>query len=919
VSGPLDPTKLDPCGCCEGEPEKPGHSNPAGLFELRYRIGTHPTFFEWMKARIHRWEVPEGDRAGQRPLAALSTRSADDPAIALMDAWAVVGDVLTFYQERIANEGFLRTATERRSILELARAIGYELDPGVAAETWLAFTVEEAEGAPTETLVPAGTQILSIPASRDDLPQTFETSVDLLARRSWNALRPRQREMELLEAPIHRLDLGGADLGLRVGDRLLAVDGDQREVFKVQSVTVEAPSTANDPGRTRVEVLPVDPEATPLSPGYVGVPAFLPPELAGPLPLTEENVQTYLLGQPSWTAVELRDRIDRLGWSWEGVERHLAALPRPGPSTGLEIHALRVKASIFGHNAPRWGTLPKEWRDARSSGSPYPKPWDVPDADDVQRDSQGNLHHSSGRVIYLDQFPPAVKPGSWVVLEGGGSADARAYRVEATVEESRADFAVSGKATRLELATSTDLALFEFRNTTVYGGSERLKLTEAPIEKSLEKSSIELYGFALGLLPGQSVIVRGQREDLAGVEAAEVVEVAEVSHSMERGTTRLVFAEPLVHRYRRETVTLNANVVLASHGETVAREVLGSGDGSRANQRFELKKPPLTHVGAETARGSVSTLTVRVDGVEWTEAPSLYGLGPASRGYVVRIDDHATPEVIFGDGERGARLPTGPENVTARYRSGIGSAGEVAAGRLSLLKTRPSGIREVVNPLPATGAGDPERLDDARENAPLTVLTLDRVVSLPDYEDFARAFAGIGKAQARTIWDGDMERVHITVADEDGDEVVPPLSDRLRAAIEGARDPLREVVLDSYRPIFFSLQADVRIDPAYLWEDVRGEIEGALLDVFRFERRSFGQPVTAAEVLEVIHGVGPVVMVDLNRLHVTGGSVAPPPGGLFNAVLDARVARWDEAAHEILPAQLLRIHPFGIDLVESKL
>ena len=45
--------------------------------------------------------------------------------IALLDAWATVGDVLTFYQERIANEGYLRTATERRSVLELARLVGY--------------------------------------------------------------------------------------------------------------------------------------------------------------------------------------------------------------------------------------------------------------------------------------------------------------------------------------------------------------------------------------------------------------------------------------------------------------------------------------------------------------------------------------------------------------------------------------------------------------------------------------------------------------------------------------------------------------------------------------------------------------------------------------------------------------------------
>ena len=60
------------------------------------------------------------------------TRADSDFTIALCDAVATTLDVLSFYQERIANENFLRTATERRSILELARLIGYELAPGVA-------------------------------------------------------------------------------------------------------------------------------------------------------------------------------------------------------------------------------------------------------------------------------------------------------------------------------------------------------------------------------------------------------------------------------------------------------------------------------------------------------------------------------------------------------------------------------------------------------------------------------------------------------------------------------------------------------------------------------------------------------------------------------------------------------------------
>ena len=157
----------DTCGCCGSSSDEPTHENRAGQSALAYRIGTQPTFLRRMLAQLSKEEIPDGDNEGQRPLAELTARTTDDPAIALLDAWAVAADVLTFYQERIANEGYLRTVTERRSLLELARAIGYELNPGVAASTYLAFTVEDAEGAPSVATIPAGTQVQSIPAEKE--------------------------------------------------------------------------------------------------------------------------------------------------------------------------------------------------------------------------------------------------------------------------------------------------------------------------------------------------------------------------------------------------------------------------------------------------------------------------------------------------------------------------------------------------------------------------------------------------------------------------------------------------------------------------------------------------------------------------------------------------------------------------------
>ena len=172
---------LNDCGCCEGITTLTPQdlANPPGLSALAYRVGTHGSFKTTMLAGL----------AGPGGIPALTTRADDDPAIALLDATAVLLDVLTFYQERIANEGYLRTATERMSVLELARAIGYELKPGVAASTYLAFEMETAPTAPTSAIIPVGTKVQSLPG-QDEKPQTFETIEQIEARPVWNQLRP---------------------------------------------------------------------------------------------------------------------------------------------------------------------------------------------------------------------------------------------------------------------------------------------------------------------------------------------------------------------------------------------------------------------------------------------------------------------------------------------------------------------------------------------------------------------------------------------------------------------------------------------------------------------------------------------------------------------------------------------------------
>src|SRR5205814_4385597 len=160
--------QLDSCHCCEGlTAQTPAAvANRPGLSAITYRVGTHSQFKHSMLAALSDITRPA--------LQNLKTRDDDDFSIALLDAAATTADVLTFYQERIANESYLRTATERRSLLELARLIGYELRPGAAAGTHVAFNMDDAPGAPESAALAVGLKVQSIPG-QGEKAQTFET------------------------------------------------------------------------------------------------------------------------------------------------------------------------------------------------------------------------------------------------------------------------------------------------------------------------------------------------------------------------------------------------------------------------------------------------------------------------------------------------------------------------------------------------------------------------------------------------------------------------------------------------------------------------------------------------------------------------------------------------------------------------
>jgi hypothetical protein len=411
-----------------------------------------------------------------------------------------------------------------------------------------------------------------------------------------------------------------------------------------------------------------------------------------------------------------------------------------------------------------------------------------------------------------------------------------------------------------------------------------------------------------------TAVVKGHQIRLAGPhdDDPEIREIAflaaqnGVTHTSDGTTLRLV--DPLAHVYARGTARVNANVAAATHGETV-EAILGSGDGSAANQRFALVQAPLTYVSANTPSGRTSTLQLRINDVRWSEVPTLFRAAPDARQYETSQNEDAITTIRFGDGVEGARLPSGESNLRVRYRKGLGAAGNVAAGKLTTLLSRPLGVGGATNPEAATGGEDAEPLDRARDNAPLTVLTLDRAVSIDDYANFARAFAGIDKAHALWIPAGPAQGVFLTIAGVDGAEV-PDTSDTyafLREALATYGDPLVPLRLSNFLDARFRCQLAVKVLADFTQDAVLAAVDEALRVHFSFPNRRFGQAVSVDEVAAVAHRVRGVEAAHVTRLYRVGTFVFFAPR-LFATL---PVASLTSAP---TPAELLTLADDGLDV-----
>ncbi|MGW6903144.1 putative baseplate assembly protein [Streptomyces sp. NPDC054940] len=538
------------------------------------------------------------------------------------------------------------------------------------------------------------------------------------------------------------------------------------------------------------------------------------------------------------------------------------------------------------------------------------------------------------RILQLDTVHTGITVGSWVAVQrpakgaqDGIPGDPKLAFVTTQVVAARTaaytNYGITGRGTELTLADpwldEFDVLLSHIRDTTVHAAGEPLRLADEPLGEDVHGNEIELAQLYDGLRAGRTLVVSGERSDIpgtVGVQATEVVTIAAADPAVDPQLpgdhvhTRLTLTAGLAHRYRRETVRILGNVVEATHGES-REEAIGSGDSDRVNQTFALWQSPLTWLADDNPLGATPVLEIRVDGVLWHEVDSLAGRGPGERVYITGSTADGRTTVTFGDGANGARLPSGHENIRARYRFGTGKAANVAADRVTQPLTRPLGVTQVTNPRPAKGGADADGPGLTRRTIPLAVSALDRLVSESDYEDFARSRAGIGRASARELFDGRRRVVHVTVAGTD-DVPIDGDSDTLRAlrgALTEYGDLNLPVRVDVRELVLLLVAAKVKVAPDHAWEIVEPRLRQALLRRLGYEGRELGRPARLSDVLATAHTVPGVDYVDVDVF--TGVPASATPEELTGILTDpgppkssvpAHPATYDEKIHTVRAA-----------------
>lgn len=827
-----DPQEI---GCpCDRIAFPPKPDIVAGLSALPRQLAGFPEYRLALLGEIRTHEL--FDDALSIPLADWRAREGDDLGVMLLEMWAYVLDVLGFYDERIANESYLRTAVRPETLLRLVELIGYHPRPPLAASVTLALLAEEGNG---PVAVPRGVAFRSGPFG-DEPPQVFETGLP-------GTIDPRRNEWTL--API-RDSLPG-DTWYASVDNLNADEGEF--VLLSWNRSVEA-------GDEIPIVLEAGAESTLLS--------------VDQEPFIGFGASTYV-----WTA---------------------PTTAQFGRST--RIASRETSAALDGSNYFRLEFDPP----ISSPGSigleelSFERPV-------LKTRVHSATTHDELTILLLDSVQSEIGVDDLVLVTLG--KDSFPLRVVDVTHQMEIKLeAPPGSSEEVQpFLLASELTLFPVLPERWINNEKRLEVhfrfvdagrLTRPAKHRLSLSDLaskaEFEGISEPLGPDarpDEMLLLG--EDGLGAKLAATASVDnDGAGRIEPEDDATDFPAPL-----RTPVRVFGNLIETTRGESVVNEMLGTGDSSRAFQKFTLGKSPLTYLADPSAPdGRRSTLEIRVNGLLWSEVPSFFGVGSDEEVYTVRRDPESGESIVtFGNGEMGARLPTGVQ-IVASYRYGAGAAAPPANSITQLARPVP-GILGLENPVAAGGGADGDSPKDLRRNAPDSALLLGRAVSLQDFEALAREF-GVVNAHADWTWDGTTQRAVVKIwFIPNSDAIAEENESELKTTLLGQADPNTPLRACQAQAIQARLVVDLVVDSRHNSDDVELAAVEALTNsetgLLALENIPIGGPLFRSALFEQIlsvDGVDSVRAMTLNGKPF-GATRTPKEGRYYNFLPLLKVGR----------------------------
>jgi len=328
---------------------------------------------------------------------------------------------------------------------------------------------------------------------------------------------------------------------------------------------------------------------------------------------------------------------------------------------------------------------------------------------------------------------------------------------------------------------------------------------------------------------------------------------------------------PVVYFSSTESASASASVnaiIPVVEGQRITNETLGNSNGL-ANQRFSLFYSGVIGNSVRIFVNEGAVVDSIPTPVEYQNVNKLLDAGAFDRVFTLVPSANNEMEIVFGNGING-RIPNAGQEITADYRKGVGSRGNIPANYINQIQNSPSQYISQILSSSAAGGGDVESIESLRNNIPGAFATQDRAVSLSDYKSLALQVAGVAKGTASysagtvTVYAAPFTTDYL----EYGNSTLLVPSD-LQEDIVAYYEPRQMIgasvtAASAINLTAVNITATVNVLNGYVSSKVKNNVELALDDLFYFENVFFDQTLSKGQIYRTILAVPGVDYVTLS-------------------------------------------------------